>query len=266
MPDLRNEADPQSNLRSLSLKDVSKRYEVARKPPVEALSPLTFDVPAGQFVSIVGPSGCGKTTLLKIIAGLIPPTNGTVRVGQEAVSGPIRDFGMVFQAPNLLPWRNVVDNVLLPIEMLGLRPRDYAGRARGLLQEVGIGGFEDRRPKELSGGMQKRVALCRALIHDPGFLLMDEPFAAVDELTREGLNDQLLAVWAARRKTIVFVTHNVAEAAYLSDRVVVLSRRPGRIVGIVDISLPRPRKAEMRYAEEMTRHARAIQGWLRNDA
>lgn len=231
----------------LSVEAVGKTFPIRGGPPVEALASVSFQVSEGEFFSLVGPSGAGKTTLLKLISGLEPPTHGEIRLRREPVTGPLSDFGMAFQSPVLLPWRSALDNVLLPIEMLDRDRRDYEETARELLAVVGLGGFERMRPHQLSGGMQQRVALCRALIHDPSILLMDEPFAAVDEMTRETLSDHLLRIWGAAQKTVIFVTHSISEAVYLSDRVAVLAPRPGKIIDIVDIGLPRPRNQEMRY-------------------
>jgi len=211
---------------------------------VEALREISFGVGAGELAALVGPSGCGKSTLLRIIAGLRPATSGTVAVGGRPVDGPLHAVGMVFQAPVLLKWRRVLDNVLLPAELAGLDSRRYEPRARELLSLVGLDGFADKYPRELSGGMQQRAALCRALLLDPPLLLMDEPFGALDAMTRDELNLELLRVWGEgneRRKTIVFVTHSIPEAVFLADRVVVLTPRPGRVASIVPVPLPRPR-------------------------
>lgn len=192
-------------------------------------------------MTLVGRSGCGKSTLLRIVAGLIAPSSGTVAIAGRRVSGARRDVSLVFQRPALMPWRNVIDNVLLPVEILRLRKRDYRPVAADLLALVGLDGFERRYPYELSGGMQQRVALCRALIQDPQVLLMDEPFAALDALTREEMSLELQRIWTERQKTIVFVTHSVQEAVLLADRVIAMSPRPGRIVRTIDVRLPRPR-------------------------
>jgi NitT/TauT family transport system ATP-binding protein len=192
-------------------------------------------------VTLVGRSGCGKSTLLRIVAGLIAPSSGTVAIAGRRVSGARRDVSLVFQRPALLPWRNVIDNVLLPVEILRLPKRDYRPVAADLLALVGLEGFERRYPYELSGGMQQRVALCRALIQDPQVLLMDEPFAALDALTREEMSLELQRIWSEHKKTIVFVTHSIQEAVLLADRVVAMSPRPGRIVRTVEVRLPRPR-------------------------
>ena len=220
---------------------------------VEALREISFGVGAGELAALVGPSGCGKSTLLRIIAGLRPATSGTVGVGGRPVDGPLHAVGMVFQAPVLLKWRRVLDNVLLPAELAGLDSRRYEPRARELLSLVGLDGFADKYPRELSGGMQQRAALCRALLLDPPLLLMDEPFGALDAMTRDELNLELLRVWGEgneRRKTIVFVTHSIPEAVFLADRVVVLTPRPGRVASIVPVPLPRPRTIASRASAD----------------
>src|SRR5215207_1502338 len=208
-------------------------YEAA-SGPVEALADISLSVGAGEFVSLVGPSGCGKSTLLRIVAGLRPATLGTVTVAGRAVREPIADIGMVFQAPILLKWRSILQNVLLPAELAGREPRDLWARANQLLEMAGLHGFADKLPRELSGGMQQRAALCRALLLDPPLLLMDEPFGALDAMTQDDMALELLRIWGERdlareaRKTVLFVTHSIPEAVFLSDRVIVMSPRPGR--------------------------------------
>ena len=192
-------------------------------------------------MTVVGRSGCGKSTLLRMIAGLIPRSSGAISIAGARVEGPRRDVAIVFQRPALLPWRSVLDNVLLPAEIMGLDRRRARAEAEQLLGLVGLDGFESARPYELSGGMQQRVALCRSLLTKPTVLLMDEPFAALDALTREDLSLELQRIWQERRKTIVFVTHSIDEAVILSDRVVVMTPRPGRVQRIVEVDLPRPR-------------------------
>jgi NitT/TauT family transport system ATP-binding protein len=226
---------------------VSMAYRTRQKGTVTALNGLDLQVADGEFVTLVGPSGCGKSTVLKLVAGLLTPTFGQITIGNKVVKGPRREMGFVFQTPVLLPWRSVRDNVLLPIEMLGLAARSHAERADALLAQVGLGGFERAHPWELSGGMQQRVGICRALVHDPEILLMDEPFAALDAMTRETIGFELLRIWEERRKTVLFVTHSIPEAVLLADRVVVMTARPGRIAGIVPIALARPRAVEMEY-------------------
>ena len=225
----------------------------AESGPVEALRDIQLRVGRGELVALVGPSGCGKSTLLRIVAGLRPASAGTVAVDGRPVTRPIPAVGMVFQAPVLLKWRTVRDNVLLAAELAGLAPAAYRARADELLRLVGLADFGDKRPRELSGGMQQRAAICRALVHDPSLLLMDEPFGALDAMTRDELNLELLRVWGEsgrERKTIVFVTHSIAEAVFLADRVVVMTPRPGRIAQVQDVTLPRPRTVATRAAPE----------------
>jgi NitT/TauT family transport system ATP-binding protein len=228
----------------------------AESGPVEALRHISFTVGRGELVALVGPSGCGKSTLLRIVAGLRPPTTGAAAVDGRAVGGPIDAVGMVFQAPVLLKWRTVRDNVLLPAELSGLDPRRYCARADALLALVGLADFGDKYPRELSGGMQQRASICRALLLDPPLLLMDEPFGALDAMTRDDMNLELLRVWGEsgpERKTIVFVTHSIPEAVFLADKVVVMSPRPGRVATIVDVPLPRPRTPATRALPEFGR-------------
>jgi NitT/TauT family transport system ATP-binding protein len=221
--------------------------------PVEALRDIAFSVDRGELVALVGPSGCGKSTLLRIIAGLRPATAGRIVVDGRAVTGPIAAIGMVFQAPVLLKWRRIVDNVLLPAELAGRDPGEYRARAADLLRLVGLGDFGAKLPRELSGGMQQRAALCRALLLDPPLLLMDEPFGALDAMTRDELNLELLRVWGEgsdQRKTILFVTHSIPEAVFLADRVVVMTPRPGRVASVVPVRLARPRTMAIRASAD----------------
>ena len=206
-----------------------------------ALDGVDLDVAAGEFVAIVGPSGCGKSTLLKIVAGLLDRSTGRVRIDGREIRGPHTELGIVFQSPVLLEWRNVLDNVLVQLELRGLDPRAYRKRAFELLGKVGLGDFQDRMPRELSGGMRQRAAIVRALIHDPPLLMMDEPFGALDALTREQMRIDLEKLWLARRQTTLFITHGIGEAVALADRVVVMTPRPGRIDRIIQVDLPRPR-------------------------
>lgn len=217
----------------------------SRDGDVLALDDVHLSARDGEFVAVVGPSGCGKSTLLKLIAGLLAPSAGDVLVDGQPVRGPGGSVGVVFQSPLLMPWRSVLDNILLQTEVRGLRRSDYVDPARKLIELVGLDGFADRRPYELSGGMQQRVGLCRALIHDPRLLLMDEPFGALDALTREAMNAELQRIWMERRKTVLLITHSIVEAVYLADRVLVMGPRPGRIVGEVAVDLPRPRTLDM---------------------
>ena len=217
--------------------------------PVEALRDIDLAVGRGELVAIVGPSGCGKSTLLRVIAGLRPPSRGRVEVDGRAVTGPLASVGMVFQAPVLLKWRTIESNVLLPAELSGLDPDAYRSRAAELLRLVGLAEFARRLPRELSGGMQQRASLCRALLLDPPLLLMDEPFGALDAMTRDEMNLELLRVWgegSRERKTIVFVTHSIPEAVFLSNRIVVMSPRPGRILEVIESGLPANRTLDVR--------------------
>jgi NitT/TauT family transport system ATP-binding protein len=237
-----------------------KEYS-GRGDPVLALEHVSMTVGEGEFTSIVGPSGCGKSTLLKIVAGLIPRTSGEVRIRDELAEGPRQDIGFVFQNPVLLPWRTVLENVLIPIIVLRRNHKDYIETALDLLTLVGLEGFENRYPDELSGGMQQRVALTRALIHDPAILLMDEPFGALDAMTREQMNLELLRIWTERQKTVLFVTHSIPEAVFLSDKVIVLSQRPGSVLETVEVELPRPRGLDIINTEsfgKINRHIRRL--------
>ncbi|HEY2901366.1 MAG TPA: ABC transporter ATP-binding protein [Polyangia bacterium] len=224
-----------------------------------AISDASFDVMPGELVSLVGPSGCGKSTLLKILAGLHAADSGTVAVGSPAHPfDPARDVGMVFQSPVLLKWRRILDNVLLPAEILGLPLRAARVRAKELLALVGLANCEEKYPYELSGGMQQRAAIARALIHDPKLVLMDEPFGALDALTREKMNVELLRIWNQAGKTIVFVTHGVSEAVFLSTRVVVMTAGPARMAGNLEIDLPHPRTLDMKTREKFGEHTRRV--------
>jgi NitT/TauT family transport system ATP-binding protein len=242
----------------IHLAGVRKVYR-ARGADFLAISEATFDVEAGELVSLVGPSGCGKTTLLKILAGLHPWDSGEVTIGSRSQPfDPARDIGMVFQQPLLLKWRRVIDNVLLPAEILGLPPAPSRARARELLALVGLAGNEENFPYQLSGGMQQRAAIARALIHDPKLILMDEPFGALDALTREKMNLELLRIWAEARKTIVFVTHGITEAVFLGTRVVVLTAGPARMADNFHVDLPHPRTLEMKTSERFGEYTRRI--------
>lgn len=246
----------------VAVRQVAKTYR-ARSGDVPAVAGVDLNVPAGTVTAIVGPSGCGKSTLLRMMAGLLPVDTGEIVIAGERVAGPNPKVGMMFQQSALLPWRNVLRNVLLPVDVLRLPKAEFEGRARRLLVEVGLAGFERRRPGELSGGMQQRVAICRALVHDPDLLLLDEPFGALDSITREQLNDLLLDVCKTDNKTTVLVTHDIEEAVYLADQVVVMSSRPGRIVERVSLDLSHPRdwkvrsSAEFEHATQQVRQALA---------
>jgi NitT/TauT family transport system ATP-binding protein len=223
-----------------------------------AVQETSLRIRRGEFVSIVGPSGCGKSTLMKMIAGLLLPTGGTIKVDGNAVSGPVTDVGIVFQSPVLLDWRTVLDNVLVQIELRGLPKEQYRQRALDLLASVGLADFAGRYPHELSGGMRQRTAIVRALIHNPPLLLMDEPFGALDALTREQMRLDLEDLWLSRPVTVVFVTHSLDEAILLSDRVVVMSPRPGQVDRIIETRMPRPRGLEARRAAEFEEATKLI--------
>ena len=222
------------------ISDLSKTYKT-RRDEIEAIRAVDMDVRETEFVSILGPSGCGKSTLLMAVGGLLPITGGRIEIAEQAVTGPRRDTGVVFQSPVLMPWRSILKNVLFPIECLGLSLGEYRPRAIELLEMTGLGKFQNDFPSELSGGMQQRVAICRALIHNPSLLLMDEPFSALDAMTRDAMNQELLRIWEEFKKTVLFVTHSIREAVFLSDRVFVMSPRPAVMSLVVDIDLPRPR-------------------------
>jgi len=254
----------------LRVQGLSKVY-ATRDGPVRALDRISVSERRGEFLSILGPSGCGKSTLLMIAAGLMPPSSGVVAVDGTPVTRPRTDIGIVFQSPVLLEWRTALGNVMLQAEAKRLERRAAERRARELLASVGLVGFEDKYPHELSGGMRQRVSLCRALIHDPPQLLMDEPFGALDALTRDQLVLDLQRIWNERRMTVLFITHSVPEAVFLSDQVVVMTPRPGRVDRVIAIDLPRPRTLAMRESPEFARYSRAIlelflaRGVLRED-
>jgi NitT/TauT family transport system ATP-binding protein len=241
---------------------VDKVFAPPRGEPVRALSDVNLEIPEGEFVSVLGPSGCGKSTLLTIVAGLEPPTGGLVQIGGEVISGPYTPAGIVFQRDLLLEWRNVLDNILLQFELRGLKAAPHKQRARDLLDLVGIADFADRYPRELSGGMRQRVGICRALAHDPGLLLMDEPFGALDALTREQLNDDLAHICSQTQKSVMFITHSIAEAVFLGDRVVIMSARPGRIIEDFKIELARPRLRELRNSSDFSEYVHKIRDVL----
>jgi NitT/TauT family transport system ATP-binding protein len=238
-------AIPFPSAEAITFLDVGHRFETREGQELNALEGISLEVKPGEFVSIVGPSGCGKTTLLRSVAGLLAPTVGKVLIGGIEVRDPRPDVGLVFQQPMLLPWFSVMRNVLLPVDVQGQRIADYQESARELIRMVGLGGFEKRLPSELSGGMQQRAALARALVHNPKILLMDEPFAALDAMTRELMNLELQRIWSRQHKTVLFVTHGIAESVFLSDRVVVMTPRPGRIAAVIDVPFARPRAADL---------------------
>lgn len=254
----------------IALDHVGMHFTVERD--VVALDDVTFDIADGEFVAIVGPSGCGKSTLLRIVSGLLEPTAGSVTVHGKTPDQARKDveFGFVFQSPVLFPWLKALGNVLLPDHILGDRSPTHGPEteelARRLLRDVGLVGFEDHYPSQMSGGMRQRVALARALIYEPSTLLMDEPFGALDEFTRDRLNLQLLEVWSQRRPTVLFVTHSIQEAIFLADRVIVMSPRPGRVARVATISFGRPRNLELRYGPEFAALAGELRALLEIDA
>lgn len=243
----------------VEIRAASKTYGSSRGP-VTALSNVAMDVAEGEFFSLLGPSGCGKSTLLKCISGLEGVTEGEVRVRGQALAGPPKGLGMVFQRDVLLDWRTILQNVLITAEFQGRPTAEVIDRARSLLERFGLGAFQDRHPWELSGGMRQRASICRALLCEPEILLMDEPFGALDAMTRDDLNVELTRIWQAARRTVIFVTHSIAEAVYLSDRVAMMSSGPGRIVEVVAIDLPRPRPLSIRETPEFARHVSHIRG------
>jgi NitT/TauT family transport system ATP-binding protein len=246
----------------ISARNVSKTYASDRAESIVALADVSFDIADGEFISLVGPSGCGKSTLLRLLAGLLPCTTGTLALGGKPLRGPSRESAVVFQSPVLLPWRTILQNVLLPIEFRNLPVEEFRGKALDLLTMVGLAEFAGRFPYELSGGMQQRAAIVRALVQDPRLLLMDEPFGALDAMTREQLNLEVLRIWSGSRNTIVFVTHSIAESIFLSDRVFVMTSRPGTVAEIIDIDLPRPRELKMINTDRFGAYASHIRRLL----
>lgn len=247
---------------AIALDAVGKDYEVDGAQPKTALSPTTLEIRPGEFFSLVGPSGCGKTTLLNLVAGLIDPTGGRVKVGDRVVDGPDRAVGIVFQRATLLRWRTVIDNVLLPARIGGRVDKAVVERAEHLLELTGLIQYRDRYPDELSGGMQQRASIARALTLGPSVLLMDEPFSALDEFTRETLNDELARIWTESPMTVLFITHNIAEAIYLSDRVGVMQSNPGRLESVIEIDLERPRSEAIRSDPKFFEYMRSIRDMI----
>jgi NitT/TauT family transport system ATP-binding protein len=254
----------------VSIQTLSKVYP-SRNGAVPALDQVSLDARAGEFVSVLGPSGCGKSTMLMIVAGLISRSGGVVRVNGAEVKRPLTETGIVFQSHVLLEWRTALGNVMLQTEARGLPRKESEQKARELLARVGLAGFEDKYPYELSGGMRQRVSICRALIHDPPLLLMDEPFGALDALVRDQMALDLQRVVSDRRLTVLFVTHSITEAVFLSDRVIVMTPRPGKIDRVIDVRLPRPRSLMLREGPEFNAYVREItelflaRGVLRED-
>ncbi len=248
-------SSPQKPL--VSVEAVQKTY-FTRESPIQAVASASVDVARGEFVSLLGPSGCGKSTLLMMIAGLEQPTAGSIRLADAPVAAPRRDIGIIFQDATLLPWKTALENVLFPIRIMRLPLDKYRDRAHELLKMVGLTGFENKKPSELSGGMRQRVAICRALIHDPEILLMDEPFSALDAITRDQMNVALSEILETYRKTVIFVTHSIREAAFLSDRVVVMGGRPSTIILDLKMPFPRPRRFEIEETQEFAQVCRQL--------
>ena len=241
---------------------LQKRYASRDGGEIVALSDVSLDIYDGEFLSVVGPSGCGKSTLLHIMAGVLDRTSGELLLRGQPIDGPRREIGIVFQEPLLLPWRTVLDNVLLPIEVHKLPIDRFRPRALELLELTALSAFANKYPQELSGGMQQRVSIARALVHDPTILLMDEPFGALDAMTREQMNLDLMKIWAGSGKTILLITHSIPEAVLLGDRVVVMSPRPGRISEVIDIDLPRPRTLNITATPAFGAYAERVRNLL----
>lgn len=254
--------------RIIQIKDLKKVFPPSKRKinPVVALESVNLEIDAGEFVAVVGPSGCGKTTLLKLVGGILEPTGGEILVKGTSVKQARlnKEFGIVFQKPILLPWRTVLDNICLPLEVIqkGLSGSELVARAEKLLELVGLLDFKNNHPHELSGGMQQRAAIARALIFNPPFLLMDEPFSSIDEITRESLNLELLRIWHSLKPTVLFVTHCINEAVFLADRVVVFSERPAKVKQIINVTLPRPRDLEMKYMAEYGQIVKSVRNAL----
>jgi NitT/TauT family transport system ATP-binding protein len=249
----------------LGLSGIAKTFQTREGSTIQALGGIDLEIGSGEFLAVVGPSGCGKSTLLRLIAGLLEPSAGEIRLRDVPIRGPQREFGIVFQAPVLFPWRTVLGNVMVPAHILRLDRGAAAKRARDLLALLGLEGTEGKYPYELSGGMQQRVAIARALIHDPATLLMDEPFGALDAMTRENLNVELLRVWEESRKTILFITHSIPEAVFLATRVLVLSARPGRVKGIIRVDLPYPRKISLMASDRLGAFAEQVRAMMEEE-
>lgn len=249
----------------LSIEKLSVIYTSARGK-LTAIQDLSLSVTNGQFVAVLGPSGCGKSTLLNIASGLLSPSGGLVSIQGKPVTGPRPDVGIVFQQPTLLPWKSVIENVLVPVQAMGMRVSEHMERARSLIKMVRLEGFENHYPNELSGGMQQRVGIARGFMHDPQLLLMDEPFAALDAMTREHMTDELQSMWMQSGKSVLFITHSIPEAVYLADRVVVLSERPGTVVDVIEVPIPRPRTLETLSSPEFTSICNRLRMFFRAQA
>ena len=264
-PSLPGGGRPADAARSIiEVSHLEKVFVTVRNERIHALNDISLTVADREFVTIVGPSGCGKSTLLKVLGGLLPATRGSVLLAGTRVDRPRRDIGIVFQNPVLLPWRTVLDNVMLPAEVQFLPRAAMLARSRDLLRMVGLEEFEDKYPMELSGGMQQRAAISRALVHDPNILLMDEPFGALDAMTREQMNLDLQRIWLEAGKTVILITHSIPEAVFLGDRVVVMTSRPGRVARLVEVPFPRPRSIDVMGEPEFGRLTSEIRRLLYN--
>lgn len=250
--------DGTASAQGITFNGVTRTFRSRDGSALLALDTVRMGIGRGEFCAILGPSGCGKTSLLRMVAGLLEPSTGQVLVASEPVLRPRPDVGVVFQQALLLPWLNVIDNVLIPVDLQGRDRRDFVDRAHNLVRMVGLAGFEKRYPAELSGGMQQRVALARGLVLDPAVLLMDEPFAALDAMTRESMNYELQRIWAETGKTVLFVTHSIPEAVFLADRVAVMTARPGRVAGVFDVDFPRLRTTALLGTPEFSRRVADI--------
>jgi len=250
-------APPAPKRKLIEIRQATKVYQTA-DGPVESLKPLDIDIIEGEFVAIVGPSGCGKSTLLKMVAGLLPVSSGEIMMAGNRVTKPQTNVGIVFQSAVLLAWRTVIENILLQAEIRHMPKDEALARARHLMELTGLKGFERKRPWELSGGMQQRASICRALLHDPPLLLMDEPFGALDAMTREKMNVELQRIWLEAKKTVLLITHSIPEAIFLADRVLVMSERPGTIAAEYLIDLPRPRTLGVMGGPEFGAYAKTI--------
>ncbi|WP_366657228.1 ABC transporter ATP-binding protein [Fodinicurvata sp. EGI_FJ10296] len=249
----------------ITIEQVSKTFSSRDGTAVVALEDISLEIGRDRFVCLVGASGCGKSTLLRLVAGLTMPTSGQIRIDETPVVEPRSDTGIVFQSPTLLPWATILDNVLFPSRMMNVCTPEAVDRAHRLIDMVGLTDFKGKHPRELSGGMQQRAGICRALVHNPDILLMDEPFGALDALTREELTLELLRIWNDQPKTILFVTHSISEAVFLADQVLVMSPRPGRVADVIDVDLPRPRTFDMESHDEFQRSTRRIRNLIFGD-
>ncbi len=260
-----NATAPQANDAILKVDDIVVRFETP-EGAITAVDDVSFGVKPGEFLSVIGPSGCGKSTLFNVIGGLLAQTEGQVSVAGETINGPHKSIGMVFQEESTFPWRNVTDNVAFPLEIVGMAKAERVERARHFIRLVGLDGFENRYPTELSGGMRQRVSLARTLASEPKILLMDEPFAALDEQTRLLLGDKVLQIQQDLKQTTLLITHNITEAVQMSDRILVMTYRPGKVKRIVNIDLPRPRSSEIVGSEAFGRYVAQIWADLREEA